>query len=159
MPSKHRYKCLNPNCPGYTEKVRTPIFISMNSPQPTCPQCGSIKVEDWGEAINPMIGGQGGARQMDADMRQLADNLGMTNMSNKDGKAMKGGSATDAKGEMGHIRLPGGVTAPVDYTPKCSNIGLTSEPLKLKTGAAFAGKPTPGQSIPTQVVAAYKGTA
>lgn len=159
MPSKHRYKCLNPNCPGYTEKSRTPIFIAMNSPLPACPQCGCIKIEDWGEAMNPMIGGQGGAKQMDADMRSLADNLGMTNLSNKDGRAMKGGSQTAAKGEMGHIKLPGGVMAPVDFSPKCSNIGLTSTPLKLQTGAAFSGKPSPGQSIPTRVVASHKGAA
>jgi hypothetical protein len=156
MPAKHRYRCLNPNCPSLTSKTASLTFVTMNSPQPTCPRCASIKLEDWGVATNVMVGVDGGGKQSDANLRRIADRYGLTDMSNKDGRAVKS-AAPAAKGELGSITLPGGVQAPVDYTPKCSHIPMSSTPLKLEAGARFSGRAR--HSVPTNVVAEHKGVA
>ena len=42
MPARHTYKCLNPRCKP--NKNRPITFSAMNSPQPTCPDCGSDEI-------------------------------------------------------------------------------------------------------------------
>ena len=135
MPAKHDYKCLNPNCPSIrkystdTSKVR--YFSAMNSPQPTCPHCGSIKLEDLGEYRAPqiMIGGKGDAKYIDSELKSIATQYGMTNMSNKGGKPVKGG-AMPARGDFGYVKVHG-VEVPVDHNPTVSRLPVTSH-LKVK---------------------------
>lgn len=126
MPARHTYKCLNPRCKP--AKSRSITFVTMNSPQPTCPDCGSIKLEDWGEAHNVgFIGGE--TRRIDAGLKDIASHHGLTNMSNKGGKAVKG-SAAPARGDYGYKDVMG-VRVPVDHNPTVSRLPLTSK-LKVK---------------------------
>lgn len=99
MPARHRYKCLNfDRCPVYNgAPTRPATFIAMNAPMPECPNCGSRRLEDWGEAIETnVVGAQARTdiKNSDANLRRVAARYGMTNMSNKDGKSAKGSAAS-----------------------------------------------------------------
>lgn len=111
-------------------------------------------------AINaPMIGGEGGLKQSEANLRRIADRYGMTNISNKDGRAAKGSQADQARGEMTNITLPGyGVSAPVDYTPKCSRLPMTAR-MSADTTTSLPGRQAVSRVVPTHVVAEHKGSA
>lgn len=146
MPSKHTYKCLNPRCKP--SKSRPITFKAMNSPQPTCPDCGSIKLEDWGEAVNVMsVGGE--TRRIDSELKSIASHHGMSNMSNKGGKAVKGGQVA-AKGSYGSINVGNGVNVAVDHSPTVSRVPMTSK---------VAVKPLSSQQAhsPANVLAANGG--
>ncbi len=130
MPAKHAYKCLNyDRCPSYAKKNLQPFFTAMNSPQPTCPHCGSIKLEDGGVARN-IMSISGDTRRIDAGLKDIAAHHGLTNMSNKDGKAIKGTAAAPAKGDFGAINV-NGVNVPVDHNPTVSRLPITSH-MKVK---------------------------
>lgn len=106
-------------------------------------------MEDWGIAVNPMIGGQGGAKQMDTHLKQTADQYGMTNMNNRNGNGVKAVTG-EARGDLGKINV-NGVMVPVDHNPTCSRVPMSS-PLKVETGSRMPGR----NSIPTKVVAAHR---
>jgi hypothetical protein len=114
------------------------MFVAMSSPQPTCPHCGSIKLIDGGEAMNIMLGGGGDAARIDAGLREIADHHGMTNMSNKGGKPVKG-NAGEARGDFGKINV-NGVNVPVDHNPTVSRVPMTSH-LKVKPMESASGRP------------------
>lgn len=136
MPEKHRYKCRNQNCTPPSGLNHTGLFAAMNSPTPACPACESIKVEDWGSTDRPMgwIKTQRAApdaawkaKNSDQNFRRIADRYGMTDMSNKDGKAVKA-HKSDNSGPTVNL---GGIPVPLSATGgACVNIPSMSQPIK-----------------------------
>lgn len=152
MPSRHRYKCLNPDCPSLLSKARSLTFITMNSPQPTCPMCGCIKLEDWGEAVEMNVG-SGSVKRIDNTLNGLAKSYGMTDITNKDG----GPAKTHKIPEQGKYGTKNyfGVDVPIGDKPVTVHGSSAYTAFKVEAGT----KKLPGnRAIPTQVTAAHKGT-
>lgn len=113
MPILHRFKCLNPNCPGLKDKFSAGIlFDAMTSPQPECPRCRCIKVEDWGTPQGLNIG-NGSVKRMDATLQRMADQHGLTDINNTGGRAAKSHTPDKAEGKYGNLNIMG-VEAPVN---------------------------------------------
>lgn len=146
MPVAHKWKCLNTRCKIF----RTEIFVAMNSPMPECPQCRSVKLEDWG--VNASFGIGGSGRRMDATLRKLADAHGMTDINNKDGRPAKGYQADTAPGKYG-TKTIAGVEVPINDRPTGAWGKSAYTAFKAPSGARMPNR----KSIPTEVVASYKG--
>lgn len=154
MPAKHKFKCLNDNC-----NVR--MFVSMTAPTPVCPKCRGIKTEDYGTTTYDLgyhqtssFGiGTGVLKQSDANLRRIADRYGLTDMSNKDGQAVKRPPKQQSTGEK--VKLAG-YEVPADAAGSCHRLGVTS---KLKGPQIQEVNPniSPMLKQNTRVVAEHKG--
>lgn len=164
MPAKHKYKCLNKNC-------SVSLFVAMTSPSPSCPKCGAVTTYDLGETAYDLgyfqrtnFANQSNSsaarevvKQSDANLRRIADKYGLTDMDNKDGKAVKraappspagakvklGGFEVDANAASmaGCQRLP--VTAKL-AGPQIKEVNTNSSPmLKKMTRVAYEHKAKP----------------
>lgn len=165
MPSRHRYKCLNPDCPSMTDARKSMTFVAMNSPHPNCPHCRCMKLEDWGEAINIGVAdsithalNQG----TDNNLQRIADRYGLSDMSNKDGQAVKRAAPTpavDPKGDPAKLVTVGGyqVSADAAAVGGCVNMNNVTSPLSAKIGEATPNKTSPMMKQMTNVVAAHTG--
>lgn len=159
MPAKHKYKCLNPECGGT-------LFIAMNSPAPACPRCDSIKSENWGQDNGPlgiyrsMRAGPTGlsetTRHTDSTIQHMADRYGLSDISNKDGKAAKGRAMPAPTGPM--VKVGGyEVSADAAAAGACTRLPMTV-PLKAAINSANSAK-SPMLGGMTRVVAEHKGRA
>lgn len=165
MPQCHKYKCLNPNCPGDGKRFSTGLFLAMND-KPECPSCRAVKVEDWGEEPygrpGPYVmsqahhGKPGAGKRIDNVLSGIAERHGYTDMSNKDGKFTHSNQRqhTD-KGKYGNLEVAG-ISVPINDT-----ITTVAGPSGYKQSIAHGNKMNPGavQQMRghTQVVAEHKG--
>jgi hypothetical protein len=158
MPARHRYKCLNPNCPSMTDKRKPMTFDAMNSPMPTCPHCASRRVQDWGEAINHMGGLSDNTKNSDRNFRNVADRYGLTNMDNKDGRAVKRPHVSPpTQGpsvKIGGIEVPAGMAAGA----ACVNLPGMAQKIPQATAPRSAPK-SPMMKQMTRVVGEHKASA
>lgn len=160
MPQRHRYKCLNPNCPSMTRSTRPLTFSAMNSPMPCCPQCGGRRLEDWGEDINVMGGASDNTKNSDNNFRRIADQYGLTDMNNKDGQAVKRHKpAPAAKSNEPTVKV-GGIDVPMSLAGSagCANIPGMAQSLKAQIGAGSPSN-SPMMKQMTRVAAEHKGAA
>jgi hypothetical protein len=155
MPSRHRYKCLNHNCPTYTDKNKSLTFVAMNSPMPTCPHCSCIKLEDCGEAMNIMGGLSANSQNSDSNFRRIADRYGLSDMNNKDGQAVKRSAPEPVGGATVSI---GGYQVPLASAASgaCAHMPGMSVPMKAAVGQG-SSKPSSMMKGMTRVVAEHKG--
>lgn len=159
MPARHRYKCLNMECPGPPRKACTGLFIAMNAPTPECPACGSTKLEDWGGdpgregwcmARNAAPGASSDLKHDDRTLRRIADRHGLTNMSNAGGKPVRQ-AATPADGPKINYN---GIDVPmVGEKGACVNVPSMARPLE----GTWKGAGTPSKMLKgmTNVVAEH----
>ena len=159
MPARHRYKCLNPDCPSMTDAAKDMTFVALNMPQPTCPHCAAIRLEDWGEAVNIMGGVSPATKSNDAGLRALAGRHGLTDMSNRGGKAVKSTSSPTAAGSEPTVNV-GGAAVPMSVAASAGCVNMPSMARKLTppTGSANV---TQGPKIGamTRVVGEHKAGA
>lgn len=154
MPRVHRYECLNPNCPEPEYKLAIPRLFRAFNNSPKCIFCESYKVNDFGEEPNASPGpvleapyaSNGSAKYIDSALRSEADRLGVTNMSNKDGKAVK----SDQQGTYGTKRFYG---TDVPLTGMGEKIHTVRTPMGGMIKAPQGARLQSGVSLPTQVVA------
>lgn len=154
MPASHRYKCLNPNCPSMTDARKSMTFVTMNSPQPECPHCGCLKLEDWGEAINIMGGASENTQNSDRNFRNIAEKYGLTDMNNKDGQGVKRAAPSPENGptvSVGGYQVPASVAG----AGGCMNLPNVGVPMKAQVNQATP-KNSPMMKQMTNVVAEHK---
>ncbi len=155
MPARHRYKCLNPNCPSMTRKTKSMTFDAMNSPMPECPHCGSRRLEDWGVAVNVMGGLSDNSKNSDQNFRRIADRYGLSDMSNKDGQAAKRPAPAPKSNEptvkVGGLDIPASVAG----SGGCVNLPHMAKPMKAQIGTAHAN-PISSLRGMTQIAAEHK---
>lgn len=135
MPQRHEYQCLNQRCPSATNVYRAKKFTAMND-EAVCPQCGSIKLHDFGESgpvpeAPYVIGADSRAhsKNSDANLKRVAERYGMTNMSNKDGRGVKAQPA--AASFSGPTTKIGGIDVPVEagISGACINVPQMAQSL------------------------------
>lgn len=158
---KHKYKCLNENCPGSGKRGCTGLFIA-DAMLPECPACGSLKLEDWGDAIgregwirvsSNSYGDPGASQGIDHELRKIADRHGLTDMSNKDGKPIRGAPQANMTGPTQKFA---GIDIPMDAAGgACISLPQLAQPLKEKLGINNNASPMLGSM--TKVVAEHKG--
>lgn len=143
-----------------TDATKAMTFIAMNMPQPTCPHCSAIRLEDWGEAINIMGGSSAATQNSDASLRALADRHGLTDMSNRGGKAIKANSPPPAASSNEPTVNVGGVAVPMSVaaTGGCVNMPSMARKLTPATGTPSSTN-APKIGSMTKVVAEHKGSA
>ncbi len=156
MPARHRYKCLNNNCLSHTDQKKSMTFVALQSPQPTCPHCGAIKLEDWGEAINHMGGLSDNSKNSDTNFKRVADRYGLTDMNNKDGQAVKR-PANSAPASGPTVKI-GGIEVPISQAASGACVNM---PNMAKSMTAPINQATP-KNAPlmremTRVVGEHKG--
>lgn len=148
MPAKRKYRCLNPDCPGSGKRSCTGLFVAMNAPSPECPACGSMKLADWGEEPHGREGwcvtraaAPGVAdlvKHDDRTFRRIADRHGLTNMSNKDGKAIRVPKDVATGGPTHNFN---GIEVPVAAKDQGGCINVPSMAQKLEGAWSGAGTP------------------
>lgn len=157
MPQLHKYKCLNPTCPGTGRRDDTGLFLAYNS-APECPSCACVKVEDWGEqsygkpgpylSQQASFGKPGAAQRIDGRLNMIAEAHGMTDINNKDGQSAMG-KRPESQGEFGSFTMAG-VTVPIN-NPLTHGITTGSAQSSVKATASQGAK------VGTQAGAALKG--
>jgi len=162
MPSKHKYKCLNLECPGPGNKNYTGLFVVMNAPTPCCPACGCSKVEDWGDSVeregwcrtqNAAPGTWDNIKHDDRTFRRIADQYSLTDMSNKDGKPIR--VPKEVPADAPKINYNGMEVPQVDGKGACINMpGMAQKLQGTWTGAGTPSRMLKGM---TNVVAEHKG--
>lgn len=160
MPQRHRYKCLNYAVPHVPSRPIT--FVAMNSPMPECPQCGSRRLEDWGEAWETgVVGGDAHAdtKHTDATFRRVADRYGLTDMNNKDGQAVKRPAAPKPVAGMqpGATVNIGGYQVPLSQAASgaCVHMPGMAKPISAPINQSTP-KHSPMMNKMTNVVAEHK---
>lgn len=155
MPAKHKFQCQNKFC-------NMALFVALTAPTPACPKCGAISVKDFGDTTLDLgyfqlAGGgviTGKARQEEKSLRAVAESFGMTNMSNKGGKAVKSAAVSPSGGPTVKV---GGIDVPLSAaaTGACVRMPGMSQSMKAPVGA---GKTTasPMLSQQTRVVGRHK---
>jgi hypothetical protein len=105
MPTYHKFRCLNPACGE--------IFNAWNN-NAKCKKCNSIKVVDAEDRTKPYsFGNPGAGKRIDSTLNALAETHGLTDISNKDGKAVKHRSAPEPT--FGYKNVMG-YNVPIDGT-------------------------------------------
>lgn len=114
------------------DKNKSLTFVAMNSPMPACPHCGAIRLQDCGEVMNIMGGASDNTRNSDANFRRIADRYGLTDMNNKDGKAVRGAAAAPSSGQMVSV---GGIQIPMEQAMRGECINKPEMAQKIPTAS------------------------
>lgn len=137
----------------------------MNNNMPECSKCHSFKLSECDYGGAPKVSNRADpqaftnssvAKRDEATIRNLADSYGMTDISNKGGRAAKGAPAP-AQGKYG-VKDYFGVPCPIGDSPVTVS-GGTTIPIGAQPGVKFAGQgAVPGRIADmSQVVAEHKG--
>lgn len=135
MASIRRYKCLNPSCTGATSQNYTHIFGAMNN-EAKCPACACIKLEDWGQgdslgwekirSASSSVHDMSAFNRTNDSIQEMADRGGLSNMTNKDGKAVLG-----AQSHSGPTVAVGGIQVPMSAVQSGACVNVPSMAQKL----------------------------
>lgn len=159
MPALHRYQCDNQNCSYYLRAHLAAVFVALNAPTPVCPSCGGMKVTDHGEHVerpSHFSIGTGVVGRTDKTLRAIADQHGLSDINNKDGRPAKGIGAGQPipKGKYG-TRNFHGVEVPLNDTPTGAWGKVPYTPFKV---AAQSKLPAKGSRTPPALIhAEHKG--
>lgn len=156
MPAKHKYRCRNQFC-------SIALFVAMNAPTPTCPKCGSMKVEDDGDTTFDLGHTQTGGGVINSESRRvlqhddrtlsrIADQYGVTDMSNKDGKPIR--VPKEASSDAPKINYNGMEVPMVGGKGACVNMPGMAQKL---TGTWTGGTSSAMLKSMTNVTAEHKG--
>lgn len=165
MPSRHRYKCLNPDCTGAPSRNYTGLFSAMNN-EAICPACESRKLQDWGETVEPegwipvratQANNFSTVQASESNLRRIADRYGMTNISNKDGRPAK--SWTPPPAVNGPTVSVKGVQVPYGHavSGSCANLPQMAQPIPVKQTAPSAKGSSALLKKMTNIRAEHKG--
>lgn len=158
MPLVHRYQCLNTLCPEPESKMHVKNQFRAFNNNPVCPRCSGYKVHDMGYEAGAVPGpifaapyvSSGTGKSVDATLRQQADQYGLTNMDNRDGKPIKGSTQNPHGYETKNYF---GIDVPIG--PNITTVSGASN-LKSSMKVTPQGKLPGNRSIPTQTVAEHR---
>lgn len=167
MPNLHKYKCRNDACPGTGRRDDTGLFLAFNN-APECPFCRSIKVEDWGKEdygkpgpylskrASPDSNGMVG--RIDKRLRSQAEQHGLSDINNKDGRPAKGHVPEGPAPKYGYKEF-NGIQVPIDDTIRTVRGASNVKPVTSSHGSVLNPKSMDAMKGFTQVTAEHKGKA
>jgi hypothetical protein len=167
MPNLHKYKCRNDACPGTGRRDDTGLFLAFNN-APECPFCRSIKIEDWGKESYGKPGpylskraspdSNGMVGRLDKVFRSQAEQHGLSDINNKDGRPAKGYKAPAGEPEYGYKEY-NGIQVPIGNDIRTVSGASGVKPVKSAPDSRLNPKSMDAMKGFTQVTAEHKGKA